>query len=126
MYGDAGGLDPHAAARLLERTQRRAQRELDFHSPWLSLIAAGAVLVGFGAVWLSVRTQHPYKGPTAVALVVVYTLVAIRIGTVLYAHHRAQAGVTGRSVQLRRAEGARSRSCSSPPRARSRDPEGCG
>jgi peptidoglycan/LPS O-acetylase OafA/YrhL len=38
--------------------------------------------------------------------VVLYALVLIRIGTVLYAHRRASAGVTGRSVRLRRAEGA--------------------
>jgi hypothetical protein len=105
-YGDEGGLDPREAALLLARTQQQAQRELDFHSPWLSLIAAAAVLVGFGAVWLSVRGQHPYTGPTAVALVVLYALVAIRIATVIYAHSHASAGVSGRSVQLRRAEGA--------------------
>jgi len=105
-YGNERGLDPRGAATLLERTRREAQRELDFHSPWLSLVAAAVVLVGFGVVWLSVRGQHPYKGPTAVALVVLYGLVAVRIGTVLYAHRRASAGVSGRSVHLRRAEGA--------------------
>ena len=52
------------AASLLERTQTEAQRELDFRSPWLSLVAAGVALLGFGVVWLSVRGQHPYKGPT--------------------------------------------------------------
>jgi hypothetical protein len=79
---------------------------LDFRSPWLSLLAAAVVLVAFGAVWLSVRGQHPYNGPTAVALVVLYAGVLIRIGTVVYAHRRAQAGVSGRSVSQRRAEGA--------------------
>ena len=68
-YEDEGGLDPREAARLLAQTQRQAQRELDFRSPWLSLLAAAAALVAFGAVWLSVRGQHPYKGPTAVGLV---------------------------------------------------------
>jgi hypothetical protein len=82
-YGDEGGLDPREAALLLARTQQQAQRELDFHSPWLSLIAAAAVLVGFGAVWLSVRGQHPYTGPTAVALVVLYALVGGGGGTVI-------------------------------------------
>jgi hypothetical protein len=103
--GEAG-LDPRVAARLLVQTQRQAQRGLDFRSPWLSLIAAAAVLVGFGAVWLSVRTQHPYTGPTPAGLVVLYAFVLIRIGTVVYAHRRAQAGVSGRSVRQRRAEGA--------------------
>jgi hypothetical protein len=103
---DEGGMDPRGAASLLERTQRQAQRELDFRSPWLSLIAAGAVFGGFGSVWLSVRGQQPYKGPTTASLVVLYALVLIRIGSVLYAHRRASAGVSGRSVRRRRAEGA--------------------
>jgi hypothetical protein len=106
MTNDSEGMDPRQAASLLEQTRREAQRGLDFRAPWLSLLAAAAVLIGFGAVWLSVRGQHPFKGPTAVSLVVLYALVAIRIGTVLYAHGRAQAGVSGRSVNLRRAEGA--------------------
>lgn len=105
-YGDEGRLDPREAARLLARTRREAQRGLDFRSPWLSLTAAAVALVAFGAVWLSVRGQHPYTGPTAVSLVVLYAVVLIRIGTVAYAHRRANAGVSGRSVSQRRAEGA--------------------
>jgi uncharacterized membrane protein YidH (DUF202 family) len=105
-YGDEDGLDPRGAARLLVQTQRQAQRELDFRSPWLSLIAAAVALVAFGAVWLSVRGQHPYKGPTAVSLVVLYAVIAIRIATVAWAHRRATAGVSGRSVRQQRAEAA--------------------
>jgi hypothetical protein len=101
-----GGLDPLAAASLLERTQRQVQRDLSFRSPWLSLLAAAVVLAGFGTVWLSVRGQHPYTGPSAASLVVLYALLAIRIGSVVYAHRRASAGVTGRSVSQRWAEGA--------------------
>ena len=103
---EESGMAPREAAMLLERTHLQAQRALEFRSPWLSLIAAGAVFVGFGSVWLSVRDQHPYKGPTEASLVVLYALVLIRIGSVLYAHRRASAGVSGRSVRLRRAEGA--------------------
>jgi hypothetical protein len=102
---DEGALDPGSAALLLKQTQRQAQRSLDFRSPWLTLIAAAVALVAFGAVWLSVRDQHPFKGPTAAALVVLYALVAIRIGTVVYAHRRASAGVSGSSVRQQRAEG---------------------
>jgi hypothetical protein len=104
-YEDQGGLDPRQAARLLAQTQRQVRRDLDFRSPWLTLLAAAVVLVAFGAVWMSVRGQHPYKGPTAVALVVLYAVVLLRIGTVLYAHRRAKAGVSGRSVSQNRAEG---------------------
>jgi hypothetical protein len=105
-YEDEGRLDPHGAARLLAQSQRQAQRDLEFRSPSLSLLAAVVALVAFGAVWLSVRGQHPYKGPTAVSLLVLYAVVAVRIGTVVYAHRRARAGVSGRSVRQRRAEGA--------------------
>src|SRR5450755_3573092 len=105
-YDNEGELDPRAAARLLEQTQRRTQRELDFRSPWLSLLAAAVALVAFGAVWLSVRGQHPYKGPTPAGLVVLYAVVLIRILSVVFAHRRAQAGVSGRSVHRLQAEGA--------------------
>jgi hypothetical protein len=101
-----GGLDPQSAARLLTQSRSQAERALDFRSPWLSLLAAAAAFVAFGAVWLSVRGQHPYKGPTAAGLVGLYAAVLIRIATVLYAHRRATAGVTGRSARRRQAEGA--------------------
>jgi len=105
-YGDERGLDPREAAQLLDRTQRQAQRELDFRSPWLSLLAAAVALLAFGAIWLSVRGQHPYKGPTPAGLIVLYAVVLIRIGTVLYAYRRATVGVSGHSVRRRQAEGA--------------------
>jgi hypothetical protein len=105
-YEDEGGLDPREAARLLEETRRQAQRALDFRSPWLSLLAAAAALVAFGSVWLSVRGQHPYKWPTPVGLLGLYAVVAVRIGSVVYAHRRASAGVSGPSVRQTRAEAA--------------------
>ena len=100
---DEGALDLRGAAALLTQTQERAHRELDFRSPWLTLLAAAVVLVALGTVWLSVRGQHPYRGPNAEALVVLYALVLIRICSVVYSHRRASAGVTGRSVSRRRA-----------------------
>jgi hypothetical protein len=103
---DERGLDPREAARLLVQTQRQAQRGLDFRSPRLTLLAAAAALVAFGSVWLSVRGQHPYRHPTVVGLLGLYAVMAIRIGSVVYAHRRATAGVSGRSVRQRRAEAA--------------------
>jgi hypothetical protein len=105
-YEDEGGLDPREAARLLAQTPWQTRRELDFRSPGLSLLAAAAALVAFGSVWLSVRGQHPYRYPTVVGLVGLYAVIAIRIGSVLYAHRRATAGVSGRSVRQTRWEGA--------------------
>lgn len=102
--GDDGGLDPEAAALLLARTERRAQRGLSFRTPQLSLIAGAAMLLALGSIWLSVRNQHPYRGPTPVSLAVLYVFVAIRIVSVLVAHRRAAEGVTGRTMRIHRAE----------------------
>jgi hypothetical protein len=104
-HEDEGELDPRGAASLLVQTSRQARRGLDFRSARLSLFAAAVVLVGFGAVWLSVRGQHPYKGPTAAALWILLAVIVVRFVTVVAAAHRARVGVTGRSVRRLRAEG---------------------
>ncbi len=98
-----GAFDPHEAAKLLDQTTREARRRLDLSSPWLSLIGATAAFIALGAVWLSVRTQHPYKGPTAAGLVVMYGILAGWIATVVVFQKRALSGVSGRSVRQQRA-----------------------
>jgi hypothetical protein len=100
------GLDPRDAARLLERTRRDAQRQLDLSSPLLSLLGAAVALVALGAVWLSVRGQHPYKGPTAAGLVVMYGILACWIATVVAFTRRATSGLSGRSLRQQRAYAA--------------------
>ena len=102
----SGGLDPREAARLLEQTRREAQRKLDLSSPLLSVLGAAVVLVALGAVWLSVRGQHPYKGPTAAGLLVMYGILACWIGVVVTFRRRATAGVSGRSIRQQRAYAA--------------------
>jgi hypothetical protein len=103
---DEAGLDPREAATLLAQTSREAQRGFDFRSPLLSLLGAAVVLVAFGAVWLSVHGQHPYKGPTALGLVVMYAVLICWIGVVGRVARRASTGVIGRSVRQQRAYGA--------------------
>jgi hypothetical protein len=98
--------DPREAASLLDQTTRQAHRQLGLSSPLLSVIGATAALVALGAVWLSVRTQHPYKGPTAVGLVVMYGILACWIATVVVFQKRALTGVSGRSVRQQRGYGA--------------------
>ena len=103
---EEGGFDPRTAADLLEQTRRRAERRFDFRSPALSLVGAAVVFVAFGALWLSVRSQHPYKGPTAPALVFMYAVLIAWIALVAKVTRRATAGVSGRSVRQLRAFGA--------------------
>jgi uncharacterized membrane protein YhaH (DUF805 family) len=70
----------------------------------VSLVAAVVALAGFGIVWLNVRNQHPFTGPSPASLVFFYALIALRIATVIYAYARARAGVSGRSVKVQRDE----------------------
>jgi len=108
--GPSGGtpeearMEPREAARLLTQTQADARRALDFRAPWVSLVAAVVALVGFGIVWLNVRDQHPFTGPSPASLVFFYALIALRIATVIYAYARARTGVSGRSVKVQRDE----------------------
>ena len=97
-------MEPREAARLLAQTQAHARRSLDFRAPWVSLVAAVVALAAFGIVWLNVRNQHPFTGPSPASLVVFYALIALRIATVIYAYARARTGVRGRSVNLQREE----------------------
>ena len=100
---EGGGLDPREAATLLEQTRLQARRQLEPYPPWLLVIRAVMVLAACGAVWLSVRGQHPYKGPTAADLLVVFPIVVVNFGATVAVAKRATTGVSGRS-RLRLAE----------------------
>jgi hypothetical protein len=99
-----GGLDPQEATALIEQTKRQARRQFDPSPPLVYVIAAVVLLGIYGTVWLSVRGQHPYQGPTPAAIGIVYTLLAVMIITFIVAAGRAHAGVGGRSQRQRRAE----------------------
>ncbi len=94
---EGGEFDPKEAAKLLETTTRRAQRQFEFPSPLLALIQAGALLAAYGSIWLSVRGQNPYNGPSGVALIELYAFVAVAAVAVGLEARRARAGVSRRS-----------------------------
>jgi hypothetical protein len=102
--GDPGELDPREAAALLDQTTRRAQRQLDLHPPLLMLVAAVVVLIAYGVIWVSVRNQHPYDGPSLGALGVLYSTIAAWGVLVAVVTRRAISGVSGRSSRRRRGE----------------------
>lgn len=103
---EGGGLDPIEAATLLEQTKRQAQRQFGLNPPLLTVIRAAVILVGYGAVWLSVRGQHPYEGPTAAALLVLYGAVIVVTVVSGANFHRATSGISGQSRRQRGAYGA--------------------
>ena len=92
-----GNFDPREAAALLDQTRRQARRQFEPAQPWLLAIRAVLVLAALGTVWLSVRGQHPYKGPGGSALLVVAAFVIINFTATVAVRARATAGVRGKS-----------------------------
>src|SRR5690242_11876298 len=96
-------MDPREAALLLEQTGKRARRQLEPSPPWLLVLRAVLVLAACGAVWLSVRGQHPYRYPTVAAILGVVAFGIVNLGVTVAVAKRATTGVHGRS-RLRPAE----------------------
>jgi hypothetical protein len=105
--GEGAALDPREAAQILEQAQRKARRQFDPQPPVAVIVGgAGVFLFGYGAVWWSMRDQHPYSsGPALWSLGVLYGLIAVSAiaGSVIY--NRAQAGVSGRARRQRQVQG---------------------
>lgn len=100
---EGGELDPRDAAALLERTTQEAERRFDEQPAFVFFVAALTVLLAYGAVWLSVRHQHPYSGPTGTALGVLYGVLAAWIVFVATVLRRR---LSGRSSPRRQLEAA--------------------
>ena len=101
--GNGGAFDPQQAAALLDQTTQQARRKLAPSPPWLLATRAVAVLAALGAIWLSVRGQHPYKGPTAADIPVLVAFIVLNFAATVAVRERALAGVRGRT-RLRPAE----------------------
>ena len=101
---DSGGnFDARRAVVLLGQTTRQARRQFEPDPPWLLVVRALLALIAYGALWLSVRGQHPYGHPTAAVIPVAIAVgIANVIATIVVAK-RAGAGTSGR-LRLRPAE----------------------
>ena len=104
--GEEAEFDPREAARLLEQTRRDARRQFNLSPPWITVVMGAVILVGYGALWLSTRGQHPYSGPSPAAIVLVYVGVAVSIAVSAKVYRRATAGVSGPSIRQQQLEGA--------------------
>jgi hypothetical protein len=90
-------LDLRAAADLLAASTRAARRALE---PRLWRLYAGwaaAWFLGFGAMWLSVHGQHPYRGPTTLPTLVLALLLILAAMVTVRVIGQATRGVTGRT-----------------------------
>ncbi len=105
MTDHGGALDPREAARLLEQTTREARRQFSLTPPLVTAVMGVVILAAYGALWLSVRAQHPYSGPNLGVIALVYVTVALGIAVGVKVYERARAGVSGPSVALGAPEG---------------------
>jgi hypothetical protein len=94
---NGGNFDPQQAASLLNQTTAQARRRLEPFPPWLLATRAVLALAAYGAIWLSVRGQHPYAHPTAAIVPVGIAVGVINSVAVVAVGRRASAGVAGRS-----------------------------
>jgi hypothetical protein len=101
--GSGGNFDPQQAAALLGHTNQQARRKLEPSPPWLLATRAVAVLAALGAIWLSVRGQHPYQGPTAADIPILIAFIVLNFAATVAVRERALTGVRG-TTRLRPAE----------------------
>ncbi|MGA3155227.1 MAG: hypothetical protein ACLQK8_23115 [Streptosporangiaceae bacterium] len=96
------GMDLQQASAIMQETGDRARRALVVRRPVLLAVWGAAWMVSDGVIWLSVRGQRPYDGPTPAALLTLTMVIAAAaVFTVIYAG-RAGSGVGGLSVLQRR------------------------
>jgi hypothetical protein len=103
--GGSASLNPRQAAALMDQSRRDAQRQLDAHPPVVMIVLAAAVLVAYGALWLSTRGQHPYSGPSGGVIALTYAIVVVTAVVAARIYRTATEGVSGESISRQRIEG---------------------
>jgi hypothetical protein len=101
--GNEGAMSPQQAAAMLDQTTYEARRKLTPSPPWLLATRAVAVLIALGNIWLTVRGQHPYQGPTGADAPVLVAFVVLNFFATVTVRERALAGVRG-ATRFRPAE----------------------
>src|ERR1700734_3292889 len=93
--GNGGTFDAQQAAALLDQTTQRARRKLTPSPPWLLATRGIAVLAALGAIWLSVRGQHPYQGLTSADGPILIGFVVLNFAATVTVRQHAMTGVRG-------------------------------
>jgi hypothetical protein len=95
--GNGGTFGPEQAAALLDQSTQQARRKFQPSPPWLLATRAILVLAALGSIWLSVRGQHPYRGPTAADIPVLIGFIVVNFAATVAVRRRATAGIIGRT-----------------------------
>jgi hypothetical protein len=101
--GNGDAFTPQQAAALLDEATLEARRKLVSNPPWVLVTRGVLVLAACGAVWLSVRGENPYTGPTNADIPILIAFIVLNSVLAVGFHRRAGAGVSGPS-RLRPAE----------------------
>ncbi len=96
------GTDVQRAAVILADARVQARHQLRLRYPVLLATWGLMYLLGYGALWLSVRGQHPYQGPTPAALLALTIIVAAAMAITVVLVGRAVSGIGGSSALQRR------------------------
>jgi hypothetical protein len=96
------GADVQRAAIIMREAREHARHQLTYRYPVLFTTWGLMYLLGYGALWLSVRDQHPFVGPTPMALLSLTIVVAAAMTITVVLVGRAVSGVGGSSARQRR------------------------
>ncbi len=88
--GNGGDFDPQQAAALLDQTTAQARRQFAPSPPWLLAARAVAVLAALGAIWLTVRGQHPYTGPTGADIPILIAFIVLNFAATVTVREHAR------------------------------------
>ncbi len=108
--GDGHGLptnaeapfDPLQAQRLIVDAEGAVAKRVRFDPPWLSLFGAVGVLLAYGALYMSTRDEHPYKGPHGLWLIAVPVVVLTAITLNVTVFKRVTNTVSGPTARRRK------------------------
>src|SRR6516162_5059643 len=93
----AAVMDTQGAAVIMQQAREQAGRELRVRRPVVFVTWGLVLLIGYGAMWLSVRGQQPYTGPAWETLLLAFLLVLAAAAITAQVVDRAASGVGGRS-----------------------------
>jgi hypothetical protein len=95
--GNGDAFTPQQAAALLDEATWQARRKLESSPPWVGATRGVLVLATLGGIWLSVRHQNPYTGPTSAVIPILIAFIVINFALATGFRRRAGAGVRGPS-----------------------------